>query len=501
MVNSIPIPICEEHPEYNDLYMKAWELAYTHIKHIDGMPQTPYMDEAFCETQVWIWDSCFMSLFCKYGMDIFPGVETLNNFYQVLYNNKSLPKVIPPKSEPIWTEAIPGIPYEMKIHLADNPPLFAWSEYENALMKGDKSYLKELLYEKQFLQKHFEWMENLKEHIVPHGVMFPTTLISENLGYKWDGGCSGMDNTPRGRKGSYSIKERPNNKKMLWIDAICQQSLAAKMISKMFDIIGDLELAEKWNQKFIEKRNIINNYYWDKIDKFYYDIDCKTNKFYKVMTIASYWALTAGVASKEQAEYLVEKLLDSSLFGGKVPFVSLARNDKDFEEKGRYWRGSVWLPTAYATLKGLTNYKFYKEAQETASKLLDHMSNTYLNYSPHTIWECYAPVKCEPGTVPGSREKIVRPDFCGWSAIGPISIYIEFVLGFHTINAFENVVEWEKPKNLKGKIGIKNLKFGNIITDIEADDNLCVIHSNNPYMIKISGKAYNISRGINKFEI
>ena len=93
MVNKgIPIPIYEEHPEYNVLYMKAWELSYSHIKHIDGMPQSPYMDEAFCETQIWIWDSCFMSLFCKYARDIFPGVETLKNFYEVLYEKKNFPK-------------------------------------------------------------------------------------------------------------------------------------------------------------------------------------------------------------------------------------------------------------------------------------------------------------------------------------------------------------------------------------------------------------------------
>ena len=50
----IPIPICEDNPEYSEFYEKAWELAYAHIKSIDGMPQTPYMDEAFCQTQVWI---------------------------------------------------------------------------------------------------------------------------------------------------------------------------------------------------------------------------------------------------------------------------------------------------------------------------------------------------------------------------------------------------------------------------------------------------------------
>ena len=113
-------------------------------------------------------------LIAYYARDIFPGVETLKNFYEVLYENKKLPKVIPTINEPLWTKAIPGIPYRIKVHLADNPPLFAWVEYENAIIKGDLSYLRELLFEKKYLQKHYEWIENLKSSPTPKGVLFPS---------------------------------------------------------------------------------------------------------------------------------------------------------------------------------------------------------------------------------------------------------------------------------------------------------------------------------------
>ena len=76
----IPKPICEEHPEYEEFYYKAWDLAHDHVRDIPGMPQTPYMDEAMCDSQVWIWDTCFMTLFCKYAQEAFPGVETFKNF-------------------------------------------------------------------------------------------------------------------------------------------------------------------------------------------------------------------------------------------------------------------------------------------------------------------------------------------------------------------------------------------------------------------------------------
>ena len=43
----IPVPVYDGEPELNGLYWKAWELAHDHLIDLPGMPQTPYMDEAF----------------------------------------------------------------------------------------------------------------------------------------------------------------------------------------------------------------------------------------------------------------------------------------------------------------------------------------------------------------------------------------------------------------------------------------------------------------------
>ena len=494
----LPRPICEEFPEYQEFYEKTWELARSHVKSIEGMPQNPYMDEAFCDTQVWIWDTCFMSLFCKFAQEVFPGKETFRNFYDVLYNHKILPEVIPTKDEPCWTGAVPGQPMNVQVHLADNPPLFAWAEYENALIHGDKEYLYDLLYVKKDLQKHYEWIEGLKAQTVLSGVLNPTSLINKGIGYYWEGGCSGMDNTPRGRVTKTEENERPNNPNMLWLDAICQQALSAKTISKMFALLEDCKQEKEWLEKFKQKRDIINQYYWDLEDKFYYDIDYNDEHFYKIRTIASYWTLTGEIADEEQAKAMISYLFDETDLGGEIPFISLSRKDADFKKEGKYWRGSIWLPTAYATLRGLANYGYFKEAHCLAKKLFLAMLKTYQDYEPHTVWECYAPDFYKPATQV-DNETIVRPDFCGWSALGPISVYLEFVLGFHSINAFEKVVEWFNPSEFEGKIGVKNLRFGDIVTDIVADKTTCTVKSNADYTLKINGKDYFIHKGENNF--
>lgn len=124
------------------------------------------------------------------------------------------------------------------------------------------------------------------------------------------------------------------------------------------------------------------------------------------------------------------------------------------------------------------------------------MFKTYMDYEPHTIWECYNPEKYEPSVTAADENEVVRKDFCGWSALGPITVYIEFVLGFYSIDAFTNTVKWAKPDSINGNIGIKNLRFGNIVTDIVASGDECFVTSNSEYALEINGKKFAISKDL-----
>ena len=190
---------------------------------------------------------------------------------------------------------------------------------------------------------------------------------------------------------------------------------------------------------------------------------------------------------------MLDVALDDCELGGEVPLISLSRSDGNYEHNGKYWRGALWLPTAYSTLRGLTRYGFHEEAHGFGRKIVDHMLKTYHSYEPHTIWECYSPEKPEPSV--SDANEIVRPNFCGWSALGPISVYIENVIGFHHVDAFNRLVRWHKPKEFQKALGVKNLRFGDVVTDIVADGKTCRVKSNNPYTLEINGIAYSIEAG------
>ena len=499
--DSLPTPIFDEHPEFIELYWKAWELAWDHVKDIPGMPQTPYMDEGFCDTDIWIWDSCFMSLYCKYASELFPGYQTLENFYTVLHGDGELPEIIA-ENVPVDGPIKAGEKARIKIHIADNPPLFAWAEYENAKISGNLEHIKDLLLKKRYLQKHYDFLENITAGTRIDGVRTMVYWEKFDCGYRWEGGKSGMDNTPRGRQGESAHKNRPATRDLLWIDAICQQALAAKMISSLFRILNDKEQETVWLQKFSGKQALIREKYWDENAGFFFDIDSSTGKLCKVQSIGSYWAMTADAATAEQAQAMTAHLADPRKFGGEFPLVSLSRDDADFNgENGMYWRGSVWLPTAYAALKGCVNYGFFELARENTVKLLNHMSRTFKEYSPHTIWECYAPNSPEPSRSCDENNRIVRPDFCGWSALGPIAALIEFAIGIYDIDAFANTVKWHLPEKFSGKLGVKNLRFGKITADLLADKNRIMINSSGSFTLDINGRILNIVPGENCFEL
>lgn len=499
--DKVPIPVFDENPEFVELYWKAWELAHDHMIDLPGMPQTPYMDEAFCDTELWIWDSCFMSLFCKYAPDVFPGVETLDNFYSVLYGGASLPEIIT-RNAPAWTGHKIGHKAPVRIHIADNPPLFAWAEYENVMMSGDLDRVKSLLLEKRYLQKHYAWIEGLKGPETPRHVSNRTFLVNDGKGYFWEGGRSGMDNTPRGRTGPRAEKERPNNPRMYWIDALAQQGLAALCVSKLAELCGEPSLAAEWRARHAEKTRLVEELYWNSADSCYYDVDCDTLEHIKVLTPASFWPLTARMSSPERAAKIAAHIANPATLGGPVPWLSLARNDADFNAvDGEYWRGALWIPTAYSGLKGLANYGMHELARSSALAILRHMSDTYRGFEPHTIWECYSPSEPKPAMTCGTPRELVRKDFCGWSALGPIGIFIEHAIGIHSVDAFKRRVEWALPAKTSGRTGVRNFRFGGIRADLLYEDGRCQVDSTAPFDLLVDGVAHAIAAGSNSFKI
>lgn len=120
----LPEPVFDENPGLVDFYWRAWELAWDHVVEKPGAPASPYIDEAFDPDTIWIWDTCFMVHFCKYAPELFPGIQSFDNFYKPLHE---------------------GTEFPLCIHHTDNPPLFAWIEDAYLRFTGHTSRVRTIL--------------------------------------------------------------------------------------------------------------------------------------------------------------------------------------------------------------------------------------------------------------------------------------------------------------------------------------------------------------------
>ena len=465
----VPEPIYDARPDFITLYRKAWELAAAHIKEIPGLPVTRYMDEACMPDRLWIWDTCFMVHFCKYSPDVFPGIQSLDNFYVPMHD---------------------GVKSSCVIHHPDNPPLFAWIEYEYYRFTGDKSRIRRNLVEKQYLQKHYEFLENkcTAGQKIPGCAVITAWQKFEN-GYMWAGTPSGMDNTPRGNFNYFLI---------YWIDAIAQQALSALYISRLADEIGESKISADYKARYKEKCEIINKYYFDENLGYYLDIEAHTLRPHNILTPASFWVLLAEAAPEERALRQIKTLTNPNKLGGIVPAPSITRDHAFFVPDGRYWQGGVWMPTSYMTAKSLEKYGQYDLAAEFADVTINHMSRTYQEFFPKTIWECYSPTSCEPAKA--KFDKYCRPDFCGWSALGPISLFIENTLGFHHADAVAKRLEYHYRPSI-GRHGIKNFKFGDVTCDIIVENGQAEITCSADFTFSVDGKDFACKKGKNTVQL
>jgi glycogen debranching enzyme len=384
-----------------------------------------------------------------------------------------------------------------RIHHADNPPIFAWTEYEYARQTGSTSRLKKIFNQERYLQRWFALFDAFDPAVNPYGATEKVMLRKFDEGYAWGGCPSGMDNTPRGRSEAPSARPVcPNNPDLRWVDALAQQGLSALYMSRIAAVLGREDEQKHWEEVHSQLAARLNELYWDEEDSFYYDI-FPDGKKCKVPTIASWWPVLAEMAPGERADRMNSHLRDAQSFGGFVPTPSLSRSDPDFLADGGYWRGSVWLPTTYMALKAADLRGDYALAREVGGKLLEHMYRTYQEFEPHTIWECYSPTSYEPAK--NKKEKWVRPDFCGWSALGPISVFLEDVIGVKEADGYTNTLLCDFEKHPKGKVGVRGYRFGAVVCNVIASEKAIEVESNRPFTLMADGKKLEVKAGKNSF--
>lgn len=504
--DQLPSPIYDAKPLWVQVYWKAWELA---SKNFYEPPPgsgfvSAFIDAAFNQN-IFLWDSCFMTMFCNYGYPLVPGISTLDNFYAKQHadgeicreivrargvdfgpwtnlEGKSLlsrwgwfgyqESVAQERDEPVHYRgrSRPKPPPRVTLDGLDHP-LLAWAELESYRVTGNRVRLAMV------------W-----EPLVHYNGALEKYLRQGNGLYVTD--WASMDNSPR----NHYLEAGGTG-----IDISSEMVLFAHQLTEIARILGKHEAEAQYTRQAEALTRIINRQMWDPDRRFYFDLTLQGDRA-PVKTVAAYWTLLGKVASPAQAEALLKELDNSATFGRLNRVPTLAGDAEGFDPAGGYWRGSVWAPTETMVIRGLENYGYASRARELALQHLDLVAQVFQKTG--TIWENYAPDAVAPG-------KPAKGDFVGWSGIAPIMYLLEYAIGLKP-DAAENRLVWDL--HPEARAGCDHYRFNGHVASLvaqpvsgEQGPVQISVESDGDFSLEVHCKGkqqtFAVTKGRSKFEI
>jgi hypothetical protein len=465
-VNDLPRPILEDSAEWVNMYYKAWSLAFDHMRApAQGSPfVSNWYDEAF-DGNIYQWDIIFMTLFGRYAHHIFPGIQSLDNFYCRQHVSGSISRTI--------GEASGNDVFDENSTNLINPPLFSWAEVESFKVTGDTSRFAAVL---PALEKYYEFV-----HSKRHSGDTPHKLYWSN------GQSSGMDNTPRDndRPSTHWASDHQG-----WVDASAQMVIQCNNIATICDELGEAEKAKTYRAKAQVIADSMNSWMWSEEDGIYYDVKVDGTKM-AWKSIAAFWPMLAGVTTPRQDSALAAHLRDTGEFWRDMVFPTLSKSHSEYHANGGYWLGAVWAPTNYAVIKGLEKVGNNELAHEASERYLNGLYRVYRQTG--TLWENYAPDKVDGKFKQGVNDQNppsdCRKDFVGWTGLGPVSLLLENVLGFR-VDGVSKTLTYDLRRT--DRHGVENLRMADITTSVIAENRSddpqkvsLTVRASKPYTLKV----------------
>jgi hypothetical protein len=390
----VPQLVADAHPDWVAMYNKAWQLAFTNLRQPE--PESgfiaSFIDPAF-NANTYLWDSCFMTMFGRYARPRFRFMGTLDNFYAKQHDNGFI-------CRELNTYSGKGV-FESLDPRSTGPNILAWTEWTDYQHSHDQKRLHEVF---PVLVAYHRWWKDWRTH--PDG------------SYWTCGWGSGMDNQTRVPDSEY------HHRHYAWVDATMQQALSCRTLLRMAQEIDRSEFNDELTSELLHLEQYVNMHMWDEAAGFYYDA-APDGTLSSTKSIAAYWGLLSGIVPEARAARLIDHLNNPTSFNRPHRIPTESYDSPGYNRYGGYWLGSVWSPTNYMVLRGLTENGYHALAHEIARNHVGNLATVFQNTG--TLWENYAPESPAPGK-PAGR------DFVGWTGLSAISIPIEYLIGLRPVH-------------------------------------------------------------------
>jgi alpha,alpha-trehalase len=161
----------------------------------------------------------------------------------------------------------------------------------------------------------------------------------------------------------------------------------AEVMAMLAERFGWQEKAAGWKNKAQERAQRINEYCWDEKEGFYFEYDYVSQRRLPYYSLNGFWPLWAGVASKEQAQRVVEHL---RMFDR--PY-GLTFTDKNYPNPHPKYPALEWAypeswpPQQILVALALKRYGYEKEAREVSRRYIANVVTTWEKTG--LTWERY----------------------------------------------------------------------------------------------------------------
>ncbi len=415
----LPRPHWPARPDVLACWQRTWELFWTNLRAVTPGSGfiAPFIDTAF-NGCLFLWDSVFILRYARYASRAFDARRTLDNLYAKQHADGFISREID------WTTG--GDRFHRHDPVSTGPNLLAWSEWEHWRDSADSQRLGAVF--APVLNYH-RWTRDNRTW--PDGTYWSSG---------W--GC-GMDNQPRL---DTDLHVCFHHSWMSWIDATAQALLSARTLAAMASVLGREAEARDIADEIPRLEQAINRTMWNESLGCY--ADRRRGGVSDVLTIAGYWTLLAGGVPAARRARMIALLRDERHFARPHRVPTLSASHPAYEASGGYWLGSVWPPTTAMVLAALRDAGEDALAHEIGVNHLDNVVRVFNDTG--TVWENYAPESAAPG-------KPAKPDFTGWSGIGPVAVLIEEVFGLRLDVPGRRLI-WDL--RLTDEHGIAALPFG-----------------------------------------
>ncbi len=161
-----------------------------------------------------------------------------------------------------------------------------------------------------------------------------------------------------------------------------------KDLHEIYMILGNKLTADRWAKNANTRATLINQYLWSEEAGYYFDYNFKTNQLRPYIYATTYYPLWAGIASKKQAQAVVNHLPDLLAKGGILT---------SCYQQGVQWDAPFgWAPLQYFAVLGLERYGYKKQAMNIATRFIHTINKAY--EETQTIFEKYDVRSISPHT-------------------------------------------------------------------------------------------------------